>query len=249
MKILVVNDDGIHSQGLQALVQALSEQHDVYVCAPESERSAASHAITLLTPLFLRRVELPGAREAYTVTGTPADCTRMGIYKMGKPDVVFSGINHGANTGVDILYSGTVSAAAEGMVQGVPSAAVSVLRTEAYDFGAACEYALKLADYLSNHQLPARTLLNLNCPSAGCGQAKGLKFAPMGWQKYEGEYELRQDPRGREYYWAPFDGDGTTDDLEGTDLYWLNRGYATLTPLRFDLTDQPLMKLLQTDFK
>ncbi len=247
MKLLVVNDDGIKARGVNELIAALVKVHEVYVCCPDSQRSANSHAITIADPLFAERVEIEGVKEAYAVSGTPADCTKFGVDIMGRPDVVVSGINHGPNTGVDIMYSGTVSAAAEGVAMGIQSIAVSVMFAREYSFSAACHYALKMLDLIEGDPFPPKTVLNLNCPSCEAGEVKGVRFVPMGWNGYAISYERRISPRGMEYYWPPdiqeIDGD------KGTDTHWLKRGYATVTPLCYDLTHKELLSKLQSRYE
>lgn len=244
MKILVSNDDGIHAKGMLALVEALSTQHEVFVCAPDSERSAASHSLTLLSPLFVREAKVGGAQFAYAVSGTPADSVKLGISEFGLPDAVFSGVNNGLNVGEDILYSGTVSAACEGVLLGLPAVAVSAAPGDEEACTAACAYALRLAAYIEKTDRETAVVYNLNVPALLPGVRRLCKAARAGSRRVLVKYDKRTDLRGRDYYWAPCAMRPGDDAAPGTDLDYIARGYATVTPLRFDFTDGRLLDRL-----
>lgn len=242
MRILVVNDDGIGSAGIAELASALSAEHEIVVCAPESERSAISHGITLRTPLRMHSYAFPGGIEAYCVNGTPADCVKLALSEHGRFDAVFAGINHGGNLGWDVLYSGTVSAAAEAAILKIPAVAVSCYSYSPKYFGASRKYAAIIAKYVERYGVPDYGILNLNVPNLPEEEVKGLKAAKLSMQEYSGKYEKRVDTRGREYYWPPGELYASCETEPETDLCLLMEGYATITPLKFDFTDRKNME-------
>ncbi|MGI6169054.1 MAG: 5'/3'-nucleotidase SurE [Christensenellales bacterium] len=249
MKILVSNDDGIHAAGILALVRALAVKHEVYVCAPDGERSAASHSLTLFSPLFARKTQVDGALLAYAVSGTPVDSVKLGISEFGLPDAVFAGVNNGLNAGEDILYSGTVSAACEGALIGLPSVAVSAAPGDEEACEAACAYAVELADYIERQATRTAVVYNLNVPTLLPGVQRRCQAARVGLRGMVVKYDKRTDLRGRDYYWAPCGEGAISGALPGTDLYWMAEGHATVTPLRFDFTDEPLLEKLSEALK
>jgi 5'/3'-nucleotidase len=227
--LLLTNDDGAHAAGLAALAQALADLGDVHVIAPEREQSACGHALTLHRPL--RVVQL---RERWwSVNGTPSDCVNLGVlgFLPERPVLVVAGINHGSNLGDDVTYSGTVSAAMEGALLGVPSLAVSLV--DGGDFGAAGAVAHQVAMRLAVEGLPRKTLLNLNVPA---GLVRGVRVARLGHRVYSDKIVEQTDPRGRTHYWIGA-GSPRWEELEGTDMGAIHAGYAALTPLGLDLTD------------
>ena len=238
MKFLVSNDDGIQSEGILQLAASLMPFGEVVVAAPDMERSATGHAITMSRPLRVRKVKLPGLSvEAYAIDGTPADCVKLGIDELleGKPDYVFTGINRGANLGTDVLYSGTVSAAVEGCIMGVRSAAFSLLFGETMDYSYAGKVAAEVVRILRDKDLTPDTLVNVNIPNVPEDQIRGMMVTKLGHRKYSKNYEKRQDPRGRTYYWLagelieePLDWDM---DIEATKNH-----YVSITPLDYNLT-------------
>ncbi len=240
-RILLTNDDGIHAAGLAALYRALSPLGKVTVVAPDNERSAASHAITLHQPLRLRQVKLKDGPEGFCTSGTPADCVKLGVSAVLKrrPDLVVSGINPGPNTGFSVLYSGTVSAAREGAMYGIPSMAVSLAtRSVDADFEYAASFAAGLARrILSGRFIPAGCLLNVNIPE---GRIKGVRFTKQSVRFFKDRFEKRRDPREREYYWLSGEFFGGSPDAE-TDSETVRRGYVSLTPLISDVTDYALL--------
>lgn len=239
MRILIVNDDGINAQGIKALALRLSKNHDVTVVAPESERSAASHSITLRRPLRVSKVAPPGMEgiPCYTVDGMPVDCTKIALLHImiSGTDLVVSGINHGSNLGADIIYSGTVSAALDAVIMGYRAIAVSIDSFCPKNIDSAVEITSKLIDGGLFSGETDGILYNLNVPDLPIRDIKGLKTASQGRVIYEDALEIRRDPRGNEYIWLT--GDLTeSDNLEGTDAGYVEQGYASITPLKFDLT-------------
>lgn len=252
MRILITNDDGIHAEGLHCLKQALQRVAEVTVVAPDRPRSACGHSITLHKPLRLSAVSLPDGSPAWVSSGTPSDCVTLALLDVMKdqpPDLLFSGINHGPNLGWDLTYSGTVSAAMEGAILGVPSVAISVAwryrrmveeeegPAPPMEFGHAAAFAVELAGYLEHHALPEHTLLNVNVPNAA---PHGVRITRQGVRRYPGKLEKRMDPMGRHYYWL---GGDEPEDVqeEGTDVMAIHDGFITVTPVQLDLTDYRLV--------
>lgn len=235
VRILISNDDGINSKGLHKLHEALSKLGEVFVVAPDRDQSAVSHSLSLYRPLRLDEI----ADHVYTVDGTPTDCINLainGILHDHKPDLVVSGINKGENLGDDITYSGTVSAAMEGTLLGVPSIAISLVGRDEYNFDAACEYCLKLSQYVLKNKLPKDTLLNVNVPAVAKAKIKGIMITRQGKRLYEEPVVEKTDPRGRKYYWI---GGDALDfiHIDNSDIVAVNEGYVSVTPIKLDLTD------------
>jgi len=235
-KILVTNDDGIQAPGLRALAEALQAVGEVTVVAPEHEQSAVGHAITLHQPLRVRLLDAAGGGW-WAVQGTPADCVGLGIRKLIEdgPDLVVAGINRGANLGEDVLYSGTVSAATEAVILGVPAFAVSNVSFTSDDYRAAAAFATDLAGRLLRHPLPPPTFLNVNVPDLPPERIAGVRVTRQGWRVYRSTYIERVDPRGRPYYWL---GAERPEDepVPGTDIAAIQAGYIAVTPQQPDLT-------------
>jgi len=247
LKILVSNDDGIEAEGIYALARALSEIGEVTVVAPHKEQSAVGHAITMLVPLRVMKYNKNGNFFGYAVTGTPADCVKMGIRNiMGEaPDVVVSGINHGSNTAINIIYSGTVSAAREAAIMDVPSIAISVTSHEVEDFEYAGEVAKKLCLLVAKNGLKKGTLLNVNVPNVPKEEIKGIVVTRQGKSKWDDVYEQRKDPYGRDYYWLK--GDLLENDTElAADQMAVKSDYVSVTPIHFDLTDYETFDEMQS---
>lgn len=242
MHIMVTNDDGIHAPGIRALATALAELGTVTVVAPDRERSATGHSLTLHSPL--RVFEL---REGwYAVDGTPTDCVNMGIHNLltTPPDLVVSGINHGPNLGDDVTYSGTVAAAMEANLMGIPAIAVSLATFDASDyFTDAARSALRIARQLVHRGLPTDTFLNVNIPNCTEQEIAGVSITRQGKRSFIGKIVDKTDPRGRKYYWI---GSEIPDfqDEEGTDFHAINRRRISVTPLHLDLTNYDAMKKL-----
>ncbi len=244
MKILVVNDDGIHSRGIASLAKALSEIAEVFVVAPLTEQSAVGHSITMKIPLRVHRYFKGDEFFGYAVEGTPADCVKMGIRNIMKynPDLVISGINNGSNAAINLIYSGTVSAAREAAIMNIPSFAVSVDSHNVDDFTYAGKIAKRFAQLVIKEGLPKGTLLNINVPDLPEEKIKGIKVTRQSMTRWDDSYEERIDPYGRKYYWLR----GTMQEEEGEDndydYYAVKEGYVSVTPVHFDLTDYDAFK-------
>lgn len=245
MKVLATNDDGIYADGLWALRDALSALGEVIVVAPDRPRSATGHAITLHKPLRVRKVSLANGAWGYCTNGTPSDCVVLGIVDIvGKPDLVVSGINVGANLGEDLTYSGTVCAAMEAALFGVPAFSISIAADEVDDFGPAADVALRLADEICKRGLPADTFLNVNVPPLPADRIAGIAVTRQGRRRYQSRLERRLDPRGKEYYWLKGDLEAVQDG-GGTDVEAVARGSVSVTPIHLDLTDHAFLDSLR----
>jgi 5'-nucleotidase len=239
MRILLTNDDGIDAPGLAVLAEALRPHAELMIVAPATEQSAVGHAITIHDPLKVRERYHGSELFGYAVHGTPADCVKLALCSLmpQHPDLIMSGINNGANLSTDIIYSGTVSAATEGTLLGIPSLAVSI---NSFDrraqFATAARAALQLLGVVPHLQLPTGTLLNVNVPDLPWAQLKGWKLTVQGRTKYVENYERRVDPRGNAYFWIA----GTiveTDENPDADYRAVKNGFISLTPLHFDVTN------------
>ncbi len=247
MRILLTNDDGIYSPGLLALKQALGRLGEVYAIAPDRPRSATGHAITLHKPLRLGKVTLADGSVAWASNGTPSDCVVLGISDVlgSKPDMVVSGINPGPNLGEDLTYSGTVSAAMEGVLFNLPAFAISVAGEEVVDFGPAARFAARLAEVLAVQRLPEDTFLNVNVPAVPEKEIKGTAITRQARRRYKGRLEKRIDPRGRDYYWLG--GELLNEGLlAGTDVEAVQRNFISITPVHLDLTRHDFLEELKT---
>ena len=228
--ILVTNDDGIHAVGLRALAEALAELGEVHVVAPDRERSTVGHSLTLHRPL---RVEPAGERR-HAVNGMPSDCVNLAVLGLlpERPVLVVSGVNHGSNLGDDVTYSGTVSAAMEAALLGVPAMAVSQVDPDGGTFEAAGQVAKLVATRILVEGLPRAVLLNLNVPA---GEVKGVKLTRLGRRVYSEKVIEERDPRGRVHYWIGA-GPPVWEKDEGSDMAAIHEGFASVTPLHLDLT-------------
>lgn len=249
--ILVTNDDGITAPGIRNLIEAVRPLGEVIVVAPDSPQSGMGHAITIGHPLRLDRVELFEGIEAWQCSGTPVDCVKLARDKVlhRRPDICVSGINHGANHAINVLYSGTMSAAMEAAIEGVPSAGFSLLDFSFdADFTIAAEVAHVIARKLLEGKLPATALLNVNIPKVQREHFKGLKLCRQANARWEEEFDQRIDPRGRDYFWMV--GAFVNEDRAGgTDVDALEEGYASIVPIKFDLTDNALKAKLEDEWK
>ena len=246
MRILVTNDDGINAPGLVALARSLATVGEVVVVAPERQQSAGGHAITLHKPLRLEPVTFPVAEaEAYATNGTPADCIILGCLGLEqRPDLVVAGINAGANLGEEVLYSGTVSAAMEAAINGIPAFAISVIAYQDCIFQPAAAFAARLAKQLQDLRLPQDGFLNVNVPNCPAAEIAGVEVTRLGRRSYLNQLEKRVDPRGRAYYW--FSGEAEEADAgEGTDIGAIAASFISVTPIHFDLTSYESMDALQ----
>ena len=250
MKILISNDDGILANGIRALIEVLSPCHDVYVVAPDRERSAAGHSLTLHTPLRVEEVDPKyGAKRCWMTTGTPGDCVKLAINAIlsedEKPDLVISGINHGPNLGADILYSGTVSCAMEGAMMGYSSIATSLasMKTDYEDFKVTAEIIALLIDKLDKYKIPPKTILNINVPGLDKEDIAGIAVTELGSRMFTDEYEKRIDPRGKVYYWMAGELINEPEDAN-TDISAVRNNLISVTPITYEMTRINLMKEL-----
>ncbi len=239
--ILLTNDDGIESLGLKTLYRVLSKDNifDIKIVAPDKERSAVGHAITVFDPISVKKEYIDGIFCGYSVDGTPADCVKLAINAIfkKKPDILISGINRGANVGENIIYSGTVSAATEGTIYNVLSLAVSVDSLKDTDYTFAAKFTKKLVNFLfSIKNLPSKTLLNINIPNVKENQIKGIKFTHQSDVKYRDIFIKRVDPRGRDYYWMDGEFEKVSDD-DDSDYIAVKNNYISITPIQHDMTD------------
>jgi len=234
MRILLTNDDGIFAPALRALREALGSFGQVITVAPDRDQSATSHSLTLHRPFRIHRHD----QDVYSVDGTPTDCVVTAFYGLleHRPDLVISGINHGPNMGEDVFYSGTVAAAIEGTLQGVPSLAVSLATRERTNFVEPAAFVGRLLSRVLEHGLPRRQLLNVNLPHRPCSEIRGVQVTRVGSRRYQDTLVRKHDPRGREYFWIGGE-DPVWEPLEGSDFRAVNEGWISVTPMTLDLTD------------
>lgn len=245
MNILISNDDGIAANGIRVLTEELSKKHDIYVVAPDRERSAAGHSLTLHTPLRVEEIEgsKSGAKRTWVTTGTPGDCVKIAINailsKDEQPDIVISGINHGPNLGADILYSGTVSCAMEGAMLGVPSIAVSLatMHAEYEDFKYSACFVSSLLDKLTEFTFPPKSILNVNIPLLNEEDIAGIAITELGRKMFTDDYEKRIDPRGKVYYWMA--GELINEPQDSlTDIAAVRNNKISITPVTYEMTNR-----------
>lgn len=250
MKILISNDDGIYAPGVRALAEALSDtEHKITVVCPDRERSATGHALTLQEPLRVDQITgvYPLNIEAWACSGTPSDTVKLALDALlrDRPDLVLSGINRGANLGTDVLYSGTVSAAMEGVLEGVPSIAFSLSSFTHLDFSAAANFAKKMVEAIANSPLEEPILLNVNIPAIAEENICGAVVTRLGIRRYRDQFEKRIDPRGKTYYWLS--GVIIEEEAEpDTDIQAIRDNYITITPLKYDLTYAAAIPFMNT---
>ncbi len=248
LRILVTNDDGITAPGLRALVDVAKEFGDVTVVAPDKPQSAMGHAITIAEPLRLYRTrDVFGDVDAYQCSGTPVDCVKLAVDKIfdkDHPDLVLSGINHGSNSSINILYSGTLSAAMEAAIEGIPAAGFSLLDYSwGADFSAAKVYVRRIIQRMIENPLPPRVFLNVNIPKGPLESIRGIRACRQAHAKWEEDFVERVDPNGRKYYWLTgvfVNFDEGTD----TDEWALAHGYVSVVPVQFDLTAHHAISLV-----
>ncbi|MGI5891948.1 MAG: 5'/3'-nucleotidase SurE [Bacillota bacterium] len=242
MRILLTNDDGISAKGLANLCQELSKIAKVSVFAPAFERSATGHGITVNTPLRLNKAYMEGANEAWSVDGFPADCVKLALEYIMKeqPNIVISGVNHGSNLATDTIYSGTVSAAMEGFIFGLPSIAISLVDGES-NLDVACRFVSDFCLWWEKEKFQPHSMFNINVPP---GEIKGSKYAQLGVRIYRNTFEERIDPRGNQYFWLS----GQPEDKGShgrTDVEAIADGYISITPLSADLTNYKVLDFLK----
>jgi 5'-nucleotidase len=249
--ILITNDDSIHAPGIRALVEAARGLGKIVVVAPDKPQSGMGHAITIGSPLRLHKMHLFEDVESYSCSGTPVDCVKLAVDKIlhRKPDICLSGINHGANHSINVIYSGTMSAALEASIESIPSIGFSLLdlSIEA-DFNAATHYARLLVEQMLKKPIAEPHLcLNVNIPKGELASIKGIKICRQAYAKYDEEFDERKDPNGRRYYWLT----GVFvnfDKGKDTDVWALKHNYVSVVPVQFDLTNMPLKKKLEKLF-
>jgi 5'-nucleotidase len=248
LRVLLTNDDGVAAPGLLALARAFSRVATTFVVAPEHERSAASHAITLHKPLRAARSVLAGTDvPAWATNGTPADCVVLALLDLlaQPPDVVVSGINAGANLGMDLVYSGTVSGAVEAALFGIAAIAVSVAAIRDIHWAPAADFATLLVSRVAQHGLPRDTFLNVNLPNRPAAEIAGVEITRQSSRRYVSRVDKRTDPRGRDYYWLT----GSAEEAEsqaGSDAWAVTQGRISVTPLRLDMTYEGLDPVLRS---
>ena len=242
MRILLSNDDGVHAKGMQVLQQALCQIADVTTVGPDRNCSGASNSLTLINPLRVQQME----NGFLSVNGTPTDCVHLAISQLldFTPDLVVAGINHGANLGDDVLYSGTVAAATEGRHLGLPAIAVSLAGREEEHFATAAYVTVQVIKKLKSHPLPADQILNINVPSVSIEQLKGIQVTRLGRRHKAETMTSATDPWGRKIYWYGSLG-SELDAGEGTDFHAVANGYASITPLQIDMSAYKSMDRLQ----
>ncbi len=250
MKVLITNDDGIDARGILALAKEISKKHEVTVVAPREQKSASSHSISIHNPIKIREEKIDKDFKAYSVVGTPADCTQAGLSLLCEDiDLVISGINRGLNCGTDILYSGTVSAAVEGAIYNVPSIAISMeVDWERYDedYTKAAEWISKVVDIAEKSYLRKDVVLNVNVPNVLEDEIRGIKVCRLGKSTYKTDYVLLEENEDKIYITK-----GTRNEIseEDSDLYYLSQGYVTLTPLHFDFTNFQILDEVKNIFE
>ncbi len=248
MRLLLVNDDGIHAEGINKLAMELEKEHEVIIVAPDDEKSAQSHALTLRKPLIVKEVELEGIKsKAYSVSGTPADCVRVAVSKLLKEpvDMVISGINKGLNVGMDVLYSGTVSAAIEANLYGIPSVAISAEWSEGnVNYEVAIKYGNIILDKMKDQLLEDKMIININTPYLNGDEVKGIKVCKVGGVVYDFYMVEDGETKGQSTFKAG--GRERKDPEEGTDRYYVAQGYVTITPLQYNLTNFDLIDKVES---
>lgn len=249
--ILITNDDGVTAPGIMNLVESVKDLGKIIVVAPDKPQSGMGHAITIGQPLRLHKVNVFGDIESYACTGTPVDCVKLAVDKIlhRKPDLCLSGINHGANHSINVIYSGTMSAAVEAAIESIPSAGFSLLdyNIEA-DFTGARKYTRMVVEKMLETELDKHTVFNVNIPSVPVELLNGLKICKQAYAKYEEDFVERIDPNGRKYYWLT--GEFVNfDDGKDTDVWALANNYVSVVPVQFDLTNYVLKTKLEKLWK
>lgn len=237
--ILVTNDDGVFSKGILSLAETMTSIGDVVVVAPDKPQSGMGHAVTISNMLRLNKVQYPfPVLEAWSCSGTPVDCVKLAIFKVmhRKPDLVVSGINHGSNSSINVIYSGTMSAAVEGAVESIPSIGFSLLdHSSDADFRASQQVAKKMAEQVLEHGLPEGICLNVNIPKGNPEDIHGIKVGSQAKAYWEDNFEVRKDPHGKEYYWLTGEFKNL-DHREETDEFALQNNFVSVVPVHYDLT-------------
>jgi 5'-nucleotidase len=249
--ILITNDDGVTAPGIRNLVEAVKDFGNILVVAPDKPQSAMGHAITIGNPLRMNKVNVFEGIEAWQVSGTPVDCVKLAVDKLlhRKPDICLSGINHGSNHSINVIYSGTMSAAMEASIEGIPSIGFSLMdySMEA-NFEASQKIVREIVQQVLAHKPDEHFLLNVNIPKIPYAEIRGIKVCRQAYAKYREEFDERRDPQGRKYYWltGEFMNMDTGDD---TDVWALENKYVSMVPVSIDFTDHPTRKKLEKWWK
>ena len=247
MKILLTNDDGVHAEGINALYKELKKDHSVLMVAPDREQSAMSHALTLSNPLRMHKLDAT----RYSCEGTPTDSVLLAvlhILKHKKPDMVISGINHGANMGEDVMYSGTVAAAIEGSQMGIPSIAASMVDSREGNYDSAARFIRKYLKIYPRLNLTSSTILNINFPGKAKKPFSEFLYTFLGSREYDDIIDVRTDPRGQEYYWIA--GVPVWKRVPGSDIHTVESQKVSITPIHFHFTNTDVLaQLTATKFR
>ncbi len=249
--ILITNDDGIMAPGIRNLIAFMLEIGDVVVVAPDKGQSGMGHAVTITQPLRLQKIAINGTHQEFSCSGTPVDCVKLAVNKVlhRKPDLLVSGINHGSNSSINVIYSGTMSAAIEGAMEGIPSIGFSLLdyRVDA-DFVSSKRYIQSIVRNVLQHGLPPHNCLNVNIPAVKEDQIKGVRICRQASANWVEEFDHRKDPHGRDYYWLTGKFE-LYEDVDETDEWALKHNYISVVPIQFDFTAHHLIsKLKNWDF-
>jgi len=249
VQILITNDDGILAPGIQELSRSLTGLGEVIISAPMEEKSAIGHGITIRDPIRIKEMTFPGITKAWAVGGTPADCVKLAVQELicENCSLVISGINNGPNLGTDVLYSGTVSAAIEGAILGLPSIAVSLASYDYADYSTAAEVARILAEkvYQNKELIPPETLLNVNVPAVPREKLQGFKITRLGNREYTNVFDKRQDPRGNTYFWLAGDVVPHQEEDLDIDSVAVEHNFVSITPIHFDLTNYRIIEMIK----
>ncbi len=246
MNIFLTNDDGIFSEGLRILLKYLKRKYNVFVVVPETEKSAVSHSINLFNPIRVKEVKFDDFK-FFVVNGTPVDCVKIGVKELikDKIDLLISGINAGPNLGMDILYSGTVSAACEGAILGISSISVSIADYNNFKFEDSAKITLKIVEMVKKVKFPEDTILNINIPNKKIEEIKGIKITYQSKSRFNEEYEKRVDPRGNTYFWLK--GNFVNTEEKESDVDAIKKNYISITPLKLNLTDYSFFNQLKLE--
>ncbi|MEJ7588245.1 MAG: 5'/3'-nucleotidase SurE [Ferruginibacter sp.] len=249
--ILITNDDGITAPGIRNLVEAVKDLGKIIVVAPDKPQSGMGHAITIGNPLRMNKIEMFDGIESWQTSGTPVDCVKLAVDKIlhRKPDLCLSGINHGANHSINVIYSGTMSAAMEASIESIPSIGFSLLNySYEADFGPARHYVRKIVSTLLLRKMDKHLLLNVNIPSIPMELIKGVKVCRQAYAKYQEDFKERKDPQGKKYYWLT-GAFVNFDKGKDTDVWALEHNYVSVVPVQFDLTNYLMKKELEKTWK